>query len=1025
MKAVKNSTTQKRLKILGDEEIETFFGKPNFTKEERVEYFLLSSIEKSVLEEFHSVKSKMYFILQLGYFKAKHLFFIFTFQEVQEDVNYIKEQYFQDFQLFDSEISKITRLKQQQLILKLRQYTICGEQQRQQLDIKAKQLAMLSAKPIYIFRELMKYLEQYHITIPGYSFLQDTIGQALNYEQNRLINITRHYLTACEVKDLKKLLEDSSGLYEITLLKHEPKDFSASEIKREISRGQKIRHFYNLAQSVLPNLTISNESIKHYASLVVFYSVQRLKQLNEWVVYLYILCFVYHRYRKLHDNLINCLIYKVREYSDEAKEVSKEKVYEYVLENNKNLQKAGQVLRLFTSDAIADNTPFYQVRTKAFKILERQKLESLATHITKNTKLDEVAFEWNHIDKLANQFKLYLRPILQNVEFTTLSEHSFLIKAINFLKTAFKNKKTLSHYPLDSFPIDFVSNSTKRYLYGQDSLKQKYMIVDRYEFLVYRSLRQALESDGIFCRDSVSFRSFEDELITDAQLQDKDKLIAQTGLTILNQPIKEHLLVLEQKLEARLVEVNQRISSSENTHFHIKKRGSNIHWTLQYPHDSESVNHSFFDLLQQINIGQVLLFVHQQTHFLDAFDHILGRYSKQELELNIIIACLVAWATNTGLGRMSEISDITYNQLSSTSDNFIRLETLRDTNDLVSNATSKLPIFRHYDIGNNLHSSSDGQKFETQIDTINSRYSPKYFGLKKGVVSYTLVANHVPINAKVIGSNEHESASLFDIIHNNTSDIDPEIHSTDSHGTNQVNFAILHIFGYQFAPRYKDIYDKLNDSLYGFKHPSLYPNDWIIKPIRKTINDLIIDEWENIQRIFLSLALKTTTQSIIVSKLSSHTRKNKTQRALWEYDNIIRSLYLLDYIDSPSLRQNVQKALNRGENYNKLRRAVSHANFGKLHLKTEYEQQLWNECSRLITNCIIYYNASILSNFLVYKENMGDQEISSLLKQVSPVAWQHINLHGRYQFNNQPNSIDMDAIIQKLSLASIEKSFLD
>jgi hypothetical protein len=51
--------------------------------------------------------------------------------------------------------------------------------------------------------------------------------------------------------------------------------------------------------------------------------------------------------------------------------------------------------------------------------------------------------------------------------------------------------------------------------------------------------------------------------------------------------------------------------------------------------------------------------------------------------------------------------------------------------------------------------------------------------------------------------------------------------------------------------------------------------------------------------------------------------------ALWEYDNIIRSLYLLDYIDSPPLRRNVQWALNRGESYHQLRRAVSYANFGK------------------------------------------------------------------------------------------------
>lgn len=1015
MKTGGSNNVNKWLRILSDDEIKSIYSLPCFTPEERNEYFCLTPTETSVLEQLRSVKSKVCFILQLGYFKAKRMFFIFSLAEVQEDAQYTMDRYFPDFSLVDLNISKITRLDQHRLILELCHYHSCNKQQRQQLEAKARQAAMLCAKPLYILRQMMDYLEDHHIVIPAYSYIQNTVGRVLSYEKDRLVAVLRNYLKPSDIDSLKQLLDDSNGLYEITKLKHEPKDFSASEIKREIHRGQQIHNLYGLAKICLPTLNISNENIKYYASLVTYYSVYKLKQLNEWMVYLYLLCFAHYRYQRLHDNVINCLIYKVREYSDKAKQAGKEKVYEYVMENSQNLQKAGHVLKLFTDQTIEESTPFQLVQAKAFNILERQKLDFVAQHITKSASVDETAFQWNHIDKLAKEFKLNLRPILQNVEFSAISEHSSLIKAIDFLRVAFQNKKPLSHYPSESFPLRFAPKSMKRYLYGQNSLKQKYILVDRYEFLVYRFVRYALESKDVFCRDSIHFRSFEDELITDAQLQDKDKLIAQTGLTILNEPIREHLLALEQKLEARLVEVNERISSNENTHFHIKKRGSHIHWTLQYPHNSEAVNHSFFDSLQQINIATVLLYVHQQTHFLDAFDHILGRYSKQELDLNIIIACLVAWATNTGLGRMSEISDITFQQLSSTSDNLIRLETLRDANDLLSNSTSKLPIFHYYDIGNTLHSSSDGQKFETKINTINSRYSPKYFGLKKGIVSYTLVANHVPINAKVIGANEHESASLFDIIHNNTSDIDPEIHSTDTHGTNQVNFAILHLFGYQFAPRYKDIYHKLNDSLYGFKHPSLYPNDWIIKPIRKTINDLIVDEWENVQRIMLSLALKTTTQSIIVGKLSSHSRKNKTQRALWEYDNIIRSLYLLDYIDSPSLRQNVYKALNRGENYHKLRRAISYANFGKLRLKTEYEQQLWNECSRLIANCIIYYNAFILSKFLAYKENTGDKEVSLLLKQISPVAWQHINLQGRYQFNNQPTSIDVDSIIKHLS----------
>ena len=82
--------------------------------------------------------------------------------------------------------------------------------------------------------------------------------------------------------------------------------------------------------------------------------------------------------------------------------------------------------------------------------------------------------------------------------------------------------------------------------------------------------------------------------------------------------------------------------------------------------------------------------------------------------------------------------------------------------------------------------------------------------------------------------------------------------------------------------------------LYGFKHPSNY--EGVIKPIRRINTELIVEEWDNIQRIMVSLAVKETTQSIIVGTLSAYARKNKTRRALWEYDNILKSLYLLDYV---------------------------------------------------------------------------------------------------------------------------------
>lgn len=57
--------------------------------------------------------------------------------------------------------------------------------------------------------------------------------------------------------------------------------------------------------------------------------------------------------------------------------------------------------------------------------------------------------------------------------------------------------------------------------------------------------------------------------------------------------------------------------------------------------------------------------------------------------------------------------------------------------------------------------------------------------------------------------------------------------------------------------------------IYGFKNPSQYDGD-LFKPVRKIYNQLIEDEAENMEKILLSLVLKTTTQSInafILSKL--------------------------------------------------------------------------------------------------------------------------------------------------------------
>ena len=97
-----------------------------------------------------------------------------------------------------------------------------------------------------------------------------------------------------------------------------------------------------------------------------------------------------------------------------------------------------------------------------------------------------------------------------------------------------------------------------------------------------------------------------------------------------------------------------------------------------------------------------------------------------------------------------------------------------------------------------------------------------------------------------------------------------------------------------------------------------------------------------------------------------------------------------------------------------MKRVVFHAHQGKFRVKTELEQNIWNECARFLTNTIIYYQLYILSALLTQKEKEGKQKEADLIKRISPIAWQNVNVLGRFEFQKQQNVVDIEEMIQLL-----------
>ena len=143
----------------------------------------------------------------------------------------------------------------------------------------------------------------------------------------------------------------------------------------------------------------------------------------------------------------------------------------------------------------------------------------------------------------------------------------------------------------------------------------------------------------------------------------------------------EVLKDLETELENIYVGVNQRILSGGNPHVKLrKKKSGETTWTLPYLSEEETVNHPFFDEVPQIYIAQLLQFVDSRCQCLDAFTHILQRYVKTPLDRQAVVACLIAYGTNIGLGKMGAISDLSHQTLFTAANNFLRPETVREGN---------------------------------------------------------------------------------------------------------------------------------------------------------------------------------------------------------------------------------------------------------------------------------------------------------------------------------------------------------
>ena len=395
-------------------------------------------------------------------------------------------------------------------------------------------------------------------------------------------------------------------------------------------------------------------------------------------------------------------------------------------------------------------------------------------------------------------------------------------------------------------------------------------------------------------------------------------------------------------------------------------------------------------LMPRVRITELLHEVARATGFPLGFINV--RTGERHGNQNALFAAILADGSNLGLARMADASQgVTPDQLVWTKAAYIAPENYKAALARIIDAHHALPIAAVW--GQGTTSSSDGQFFRSgKRGSGAGDFNAKY-GVDPGFSFYTHVSDqHGPYHVTVISAATHEAPYVLDgLLHHGTG-LEIDTHYTDTGGATDHVFALCRMLGFRFCPRLRDFPDRRMASI---EAPGQYSS---LKPLMgaRVRVDVIREHWPEIVRLVASMKAGTVLPSAMLRKLAAYERQNQLDLALREIGRVERTIFMLDWLESPAVRRRCQAGLNKSEQRHFLTQAICTFKQGRIADRTHEAQQFRASGLNLVIAAIVYWNSTYIADAVAHLRAIGEDVPDELLAHTSPVGWGHIAFSGDF-----------------------------
>jgi TnpA family transposase len=396
--------------------------------------------------------------------------------------------------------------------------------------------------------------------------------------------------------------------------------------------------------------------------------------------------------------------------------------------------------------------------------------------------------------------------------------------------------------------------------------------------------------------------------------------------------------------------------------------------------------------MPRIRLEDVLLDVDRRCGFTRAFRPLAGYEPRGGTDTyRTLLATLIAHGTNLGLTAMGDsVERLTAADLQHASRWLARDATLKAANALIIEHHHRLPFAAVW--GDGRLSSSDGQRFAAPPGTLIGTYHPRHFGYYDRAVSvYSHLSDRLGVfGTQVISCAPREATYVLTGLLDNDTGIEPEVHTTDTHGLTETLWGLCHLLGIDFMPRLADLADQRLWRIDGAQVPEALAG--LFAGHADAV--AVAEQWDQLVRIAASLKARTAPAHVVLQRLTAGGPSDRVAKALTALGRLVKTRNILRYLHDGPLRRRIQTQLNRGEARHGLAEWLFFANQGEF--RTSDYEMIMNKasCLSLLSNAVVLWNTLQIERIVAEMRAGGTAIRDEDLVHVWPLQRRHITPNG-------------------------------